>query len=46
MELGYTPTEIHMVFKAAKEEKIDDSNAEELLRYALKRLGKAVKSAF
>jgi Holliday junction DNA helicase RuvA len=27
MELGYTPTEIHMVFKAAKEEKIDDSNA-------------------
>jgi Holliday junction DNA helicase RuvA len=45
MELGYTPTEIHMVFKAAKEEKIDDNNAEELLRYALKRLGKAVKSA-
>jgi Holliday junction DNA helicase RuvA len=46
MELGYTPTEIHMVFKAAKEDHIDDGNAEELLRYALKRLGKAVKSAF
>ncbi|MBS1991186.1 MAG: Holliday junction branch migration protein RuvA [Cyanobacteria bacterium SZAS LIN-2] len=45
MELGYTPTEIHMVFKSAKEDQADVDNTEELLRYALKRLGKAVKSA-
>ena len=46
MELGYTPTEIHMVFKEAKveAEAVDINNAEELLRYALKRLGKAAKS--
>ena len=45
MELGYTPTEIHMVFKSAKEDNADVDDTEELLRYALKRLGKAVKSA-
>ena len=46
-ELGYTHTEIHLVFKAAQEEDsdVDSDNAEELLRFALKRLGMAAKRA-
>jgi Holliday junction DNA helicase RuvA len=45
-ELGYTPTEIHAVFKTAREEEdLDTENAEELLRFALKRLGKGAKKA-